>query len=1305
MRQRIWQVTAVLLAPLAMTTLLIALGASAIAASAAQAAPIPPAFTQFPEDGLRGTEGGRTHLVNGMATNPADGHVFVGDRLNARIDEYTAWGEFVKAWGWGVVASGPGNDPQNEIQKVSASASAGSFALRYRNTFNEGKGAEQTTGAIAFDASAAEMQAALEGLESFAPGDLAVTGAAGGPWTVELTGGFADIEIAPFEIANSSLSGGTGATVQTLQEGANFEICEPNRGDVCRRGQIDGSLPGQINRPLGLALDPAGALYVYERPTEVVSQLRVEKFDLDGNLLLMFGGEVNKTSGADVCTKADLEGGDECGGGVVGAGSGEFSNSLLEKSFIAVGPGGIVYVGETDKIEKFSPAGLSTGEIPLPGQGTVSALAADPVSGDLYYALDGKEDVRRITSAGLPAGAPLPVKAPRALATGPGGDLYAIENIPADDREPEVLEFGPDGACVICAGEDFAEPPKLPFTDQIEIPGITVASGCGTPEGDVFVAFYRSADFSYVRGYGPTPDPEVCPPPVRPPTIEEQYAVDAEPEEGTVRAKINPHFWPDTTYYVQYGSEDCGEVGADCSELPAPPGTPLGGAVNFGVNTEDVVLANLDPATTYHYRFVAVSGGGGPVFGADRAFTTRPVAAPPNTSCPNQAFRTDASAPLPDCRAYEMVSPVDKGGDDIVALKSPQGYAAELNQSASDGDRFTYSAETAFGDALSGPWSSQYMATRTAGGWSNHGISPPRGPVNSGGGYSQVARLDVEFKAFSADLCQGWILHPTDPLLAPGAIPGYLNLYRQDNCGKAETYEALSTVEPPNTNPGKYWPGLQGVSADGTHAIFVANDSLTPEAPELPDDTGFQLYEHTGGEVRLVSILPNGQPYAGPSAAGAGYAALQENRRYLLARAISADGARIFWTAGAETGPLYVRIGGKKTIAVSTGQARFRGASVTGTRAIYSLGDELFAFDVDSKTTTSIAKGVVGVAGISEDAARIYFVSTQALDGDADAGEPNLYLHDEGGNHYIATLGALDTATGNAQPYSAATTSPYLLTIRVSPDGSAIAFMSQRSLTGYDQKDIATGEATAEVFRYDAEAQELSCVSCNPSGARPISRLLKGEGSNSAYVAARLPGWLNVLFAPRAMSVDGDRLFFNSYDDLLPGDGNGKADVYQWEAPGKGDCEASDASFVASSGGCLALISSGEGDQDASFVDASPDGEDVFFKTATGLLPQDTGLVDIYDARVGGGFPTPPLPPDPCESGESCQSAVPAPRLSAPGSTAPGPGNPPAGKQCPKGKVLQKGKCVRKPCPKGKVLRKGKCVKKRHGRQNGRAGR
>ena len=44
----------------------------------------------------------------------------------------------------------------------------------------------------------------------------------------------------------------------------------------------------------------------------------------------------------------------------------------------------------------------------------------------------------------------------------------------------------------------------------------------------------------------------------------------------------------------------------------------------------------------------------------------------------------------------------------------------------------------------------------------------------------------------------------------------------------------------------------------------------------------------------------------------------------------------------------------------------------------------------------------------------------------------------------------------------------------------------------------------------------------------------------------------------------------------------------------------------------------------------------MFFGTLSSLLPQDRGLVDIYDARVGGGFPPPLNPPGACE-GEACE--------------------------------------------------------------------
>jgi hypothetical protein len=319
---------------------------------------------------------------------------------------------------------------------------------------------------------------------------------------------------------------------------------------------------------------------------------------------------------------------------------------------------------------------------------------------------------------------------------------------------------------------------------------------------------------------------------------------------------------------------------------------------------------------------------------------------------------------------------------------------------------------------------------------------------------------------------------------------------------------------------------------------------------------------------------------------------------------------------------------------VSTSEAQFWAASADGSKAVFTIGPnpesgDLYEFDVATKQPTLIAHGVNGVADVSSDASYIYFVSTEALAPGAVAGEANLYLYHEGMT-FIATLSQSDgQATGNGNiPPSVDNVSPDRRLSLVSSDGRALAFLSSRSLTGYDNKDLNTGQADAELYRYDAGSGELACVSCNPSGARPVGRNID-KTSLEYFAAAELPGWENELYARRALTDGGNRLFFNSFDALLPQDTNGKADVYQWEADGTGDCEHA--------GGCLSLISTGQSGQDSKFLDASPSGANVFIGTESSLVPQDPGQVDAYDARINGGFPAPASPTSVCE-GEACQT-------------------------------------------------------------------
>jgi hypothetical protein len=92
--------------------------------------------------------------------------------------------------------------------------------------------------------------------------------------------------------------------------------------------------------------------------------------------------------------------------------------------------------------------------------------------------------------------------------------------------------------------------------------------------------------------------------------------------------------------------------------------------------------------------------------------------------------------------------------------------------------------------------------------------------------------------------------------------------------------------------------------------------------------------------------------------------------------------------------------------------------------------------------------------------------------------------------------------------------------------------------------------------------------------------------------------------------------------------------------------------------GCTYLISSGKNGIESVLIGASETGRDVFFATHAQLAPQDSDSYgDVYDARIGGGFPAPPPPPPVCSS---CQGVgSPPPLFSVPASLSfVGPGNP-----------------------------------------------
>jgi hypothetical protein len=288
----------------------------------------------------------------------------------------------------------------------------------------------------------------------------------------------------------------------------------------------------------------------------------------------------------------------------------------------------------------------------------------------------------------------------------------------------------------------------------------------------------------------------------------------------------------------------------------------------------------------------------------------------------------------------------------------------------------------------------------------------------------------------------------------------------------------------------------------------------------------------------------------------------------------------------------------------------------------------------------------------------------------AQKGKENLYLSQGGAIRFVATLTEADVAAGedgvglemwvpHVISYGEVAEDPS----RTTPDGAVLLFESRADLAGYDP------EGHVEVYRFDASAAQLDCLSCNPTK-------LPAEG-NASLQSVSFTQFASVPLGPfdlvPNLRPDGRRAFFQSTEPLVSGDVNGLQDVYEWEAKGVGSCTRPS--------GCVYLISSGQSSRPDYLYSVSDSGDDVFFRSADLLLRSDAEETSsIYDARVGGGFPEERS--EPCE-GEGCRPTLsPAPAPPNLGSMSVGPStNLPAGK-CPKGghRVKRHGKtqCVRK---------------------------
>lgn len=555
------------------------------------------------------------------------------------------------------------------------------------------------------------------------------------------------------------------------------------------------------------------------------------------------------------------------------------------------------------------------------------------------------------------------------------------------------------------------------------------------------------------------------------------------------------------------------------------------------------------------------------------------------------------STVLADGRGWEMVSPLEKNGGQVAAARQISGGA--VLQASAGGEAVTFSSAASFGSgALGAPVASQYIARRGAAGWSTENITLP----TLSGAYGEQPD-GVPYQLFSPDLSRA--------LMLDGA-----------RCGEPQDCpHSYSLLEPPgvtaSTSVAEPDLGLAGASPDLRHVILSTCAALTDDASEVSSGGGgceasaTNLYEWSAGALQALNVLP-GESHTTPGAVLAAPAG-----------AVSTDGLRIYFSL-LEDGAIYLReAGGSTKLLPETvgGGAAFQAASVDGSLAYFTKGRTLYRYDAEAESSQPLATGVKGVLGASEDGSIVYYQGASGLERWQEGSTTRVATGDE-----AAQESDYPPATGTA---------------RVSPDGRALAFLSEESLTGYDNTDQSTGQPDDEVFLYSSAAGgNLVCASCNPSGQRPL-----GPSSIPGAIPNGTGSMATDSYKPRDLTTAGTRLFFDSSDSLVLQDTDGRPNVYEWEAPGTGTC--------ARVGGCLSLISSGR-NSEASFFDAGAEGRDVFFLTDASLVPADPGSVDLYDAREGGGFPS-SSPPIACE-GDACQSLPPEPEDSTPGTLAPGSG-------------------------------------------------
>ncbi len=437
------------------------------------------------------------------------------------------------------------------------------------------------------------------------------------------------------------------------------------------------------------------------------------------------------------------------------------------------------------------------------------------------------------------------------------------------------------------------------------------------------------------------------------PSIDSSWAAAVFSTSARLQAKINPNGLA-TTYHFDYITKAAYEANLRVKDpFTGASRAPRAADANIGSGSVAItvlqLLSGLEADTAYRYRVVAKNAAPAPR-------TARP--------CPSITQASRRRRALADNRGWEMVSPVDKNGGEVALPGAVAGGGVLAGRRR--GRRGHLRLRSLLRPAAQGaPPASQYVSTRTGGGWStaeHHRRRSSRAPM-------APSEEGVPYQLFSADLARGLLLNgehcrgegsgcpvANPPLAGTDAPAGYQNYYLREGqrlrgAARRRQRRRLSTLE-----PADFDSALRRRLPDLRHVVLSSCAALTADATEVP-------------ARRRLRSRPSTTSTSGPPAAGAQL--LSSTDRHpgaalaAQAGAVSADGSRVYWH-DLRRQPLparRARRASRSTRSRGRGDLRDRLRRRLG-RLLHQRTDTSGAIDAASDAATDLtpAGGVVGSA-------------------------------------------------------------------------------------------------------------------------------------------------------------------------------------------------------------------------------------------------------------------------------------------------------------------------------------------------------